>query len=74
MGGREQEYVREAFASNWLSTLAGQEALHENAGRSMVRVTWVVKPDEETGVEDDHRRSPYTIPSISMLSCSLPGG
>jgi len=37
-GGREQEYVREAFASNWLSTLAGQETLHENAGRSMVLV------------------------------------
>ena len=49
-------------------------ALHENASRRMVRVTWVVKPDQETGVEDDHRRSPYTISSICMLSCSLPGG
>jgi hypothetical protein len=40
----------------------------------MVRVTWVVKADEETGVEDDHRRLPYTIPSTFMLSRSIPGG
>jgi hypothetical protein len=66
-----QEYL---FEQQPLAPLAGQEALHENAGRSMVRVTWVVKPDQETGVEEDHRRSPYRISSISMLSCSLPGG
>ena len=49
-------------------------ALHENASRRMVRVTWVVKSDQAIGVEDEHRRSLYTISSISMLSCSLPGG
>ncbi|MGD0772953.1 MAG: hypothetical protein ABSC05_09050 [Candidatus Solibacter sp.] len=62
------------FEQQPLAPLAAQKALHDNAGRSVVRVIGVVKGDQETGVENDHRWFPYTISSISMLSRSFPGG